>query len=551
MPSINIRETDNTVTTRQLAPTDNIVFVPGNATDGPLNVNKLCMSYLEFTDIYGSSSPSTSIMGTAWEYAANLTLQGFPVLFRRVGNPDEITLGNRTAKTTITSGETKTIVCSYLYPGTNGNQISVMLNNIPHSGLYLRYYRGHKLIHNVRLATYRYINDAGEEAFYDETSIENHESIWNNLLTTLSGTTPTYEDRHLRITFDSAVSEYDYESLGSTVLPAMLAVANNNKKFKFTGGSNFTENEVLNQLQPTAGDRVNIYAEMTSKYLTSVKFLTTGGHTVDQIGSENNFVRDMTDLANSRGDCLALIDIPYEKGGEEVMDYFQEVRDSYAAAYAPWVYMSLDVGGTKWMPPSFAFLYKLAKNHAANIPVYKPAAGVKRGLCPEVVDLSIQLTDSYIMAWQESNPQNVNPIMYLPRYGYTIFGQKTLYPAEMKSNMTPSALQDLSTRLMSIELKKILFTAAVNTSFEYNNIYTWNEFRLSVKPILDTMRSQGAISSYTLRMDDSTMSSDDLNSNTIKGILRVTVGRLSEHFDLLLDLRPDDINIYDNYEDII
>lgn len=88
MPVINIKEIDNTVITDVATPTDNVVFVPGTAITGPSEPT-LCRTYEDFVATFGNSAPSTGSFGNTWEYASNLIIAGFPVLFQRITEAGE------------------------------------------------------------------------------------------------------------------------------------------------------------------------------------------------------------------------------------------------------------------------------------------------------------------------------------------------------------------------------------------------------------------------------------------------------------------------------
>ena len=98
MAKIQIAEKDLT-TAGQSALTDNIVYVPGYASIGPVNTPTLVRSYNEFVDLFGSTpyrfkADQTLTAGSifahegdlekSYIYAAELLRAGLPVLFERL-----------------------------------------------------------------------------------------------------------------------------------------------------------------------------------------------------------------------------------------------------------------------------------------------------------------------------------------------------------------------------------------------------------------------------------------------------------------------------------
>lgn len=106
MPSINIKEVDiSPVATADV--TTNAVYVPGFATDGPIQEPTLCNTLSDFQRVFGSAIPKYDVNVTvngqeftagspevSYVYASDLLRLGLPVLFERIS--DSITDTNIT-----------------------------------------------------------------------------------------------------------------------------------------------------------------------------------------------------------------------------------------------------------------------------------------------------------------------------------------------------------------------------------------------------------------------------------------------------------------------
>lgn len=509
MPSINIKEVDYTVFSSVENNTDNIVFIPGPAITGPANEPTVCTSYNEFVSIFGTSPTVRNNTGTAWDMATNLLLRGFSVMYNRIV-PESgvnkassnivgilVTPGEDSAPDTESEVNIGTV--TELYGGTFGNTLSYRLVKTANA-VYFRVYTGdtHRQIDSV------WLYNIGESEAADKAAFI--AAIGTKLTT-----------KYVEVTLNSTeFTKVSYDS--NTTFHAL------------TGGTDAADS-AIKALVPEA------YSGMDDKYLYDFKFVTSGGY-CDPANTTVGINSAMIDLAQKRGDCMAFIDIPFGTASSSVYGYFNGYfNTSYASAYAPWCFMKLETGDTKWMPPSFIFLYTLARSIQNGNKIWDVPAGVNRATVPELVEPEYEIGGGLLDTWQNDTNLCINPIMKIRQYGYVIYGQRTLYSID---NME-SVLQEVGVRIIANEIKKLIANAAVSLTFERNNLHTWNEFRSKVEPTLVEMKTDGGIVDYQIVMDATTTYPQDVSENRIKGVVRVSIARAAEDFEIGFELNDSSV----------
>ena len=533
MASIYIREVDGTIFGLSTTSADNVVFVPGTATTGP-STPTLCQSYKEFTNVFGDTSPegSNGTFGTNWEYAANVLLAGFPVLFRRItddkdGNSlvtkatAEITWYDTSTGTTYTIGHV-----TDLYGGTFGNRLSysIVVNDL---SIYFR------VSQKYTIGTTSYTKQIESIKLIDKSASDTDEDIRQKLLARIGTKLDT---EYVRITVDNADAG-EHFFITSDILDTPLA-----------GGTDADEYKA-------AAAAASVFSEIADKMIYDVKFITAGGYynfDYTEEGSPSSttidFASKMAELADTRQDCIAILDIPYSLPKTDVRTYFTNVvniNTSYAAAYAPWAYMTLESGNTgltKWMPPSYVFIHTLARSIKSGNKIWFPPAGVRRATVGEIVETQYDVGTALLDEWQNNSPQYINPIMKLRQYGFVIYGQRTLYRSVDGSVDNRSALQELGVRITANEIKRRINSIALSLTFEQNNIHTWNEFRGTLDPFLSQMKSDGALYDYEIIMDETTTTNADIDENRIVGVVRANITRAAEDFEIGFELTASSVS---------
>lgn len=376
-----------------------------------------------------------------------------------------------------------------------------------------------------------------------------------------------YETIYMRLYYKTTIIEtfkiasvtdnMSEEDINKAVVQGLIAVEStkvkisipNENKFVFkdinnlslSGGADADESLILAEIAE-ADYQNSIYRNLEDKYIHNIKFITSGGY----IDTNLVVAKNLTQLAEDRKDCVAIVDIPMgiEKGVAN--RYFNTINSSYAAAFAPWCYVELATKSKKWMPPSFVFLTRLARSVVDNgNPLWYPVAGVKRASLSNVLKTEYEIGGTMLDEWQELNQQALNPIMKLRSYGYVIYGQRTLYATDDSNYPSPSALRQLGVRITANEVKRAIFDIAIGLKFEKNDLYTWNEFTTLLKPLLTSMKSDRGITDYQLLMNANTTTEEDIQEYRIRGIVRISVLNSAENFEIDFSLEPSSVTFSD------
>lgn len=500
MASIKINEIDSTVVNPIVDDSDNIVYVPGNAITGPSGVPTLCKTYDDFIGLFGESAPAsdTDDIGTAWHYAANLLQAGLYVLFERV-IPDSATATKATAM--ITNNDSEIGLVTELYGGTFGNSLAysiVVTNTEIRFKTLKRSGTGY-----TQLEDFKLVSTTGKTA--DEIKAE---------LVALIG------------------SGYKTEYVEITITDKDNFVLAEKSNVELSGGTDVAESAVAAAIP-------SVYSKLSDTILYDFKFVTSANYYNYTDGSTAiDVITPMINLAESRKDCTVFANIPISLDKAEVQNFVKStIASSYCTIHAPWSYTSLSIGGTKWMAPSYIALAVLAKSLKMGYKIWQAPAGVNRGTAGMVTNTEYEVGSVTLDEWQNTKAPYVNPIMYLLKYGYVIFGQRTTYMVS-GSEYDKSSLQELSVRLTANEIKRKIRTICLGLSFEANNLRTWNAFRGQLVPYLADMKAYGGLEDFKVVMDDTTTTSVDINNNRIVGTVSVVISRAAEDFVINFTLEP-------------
>lgn len=271
----------------------------------------------------------------------------------------------------------------------------------------------------------------------------------------------------------------------------------------------------------------------------SIKYVTSGGYPTYEYDSGSLVVK-MLNFAETRGDCVALIDhtdyLDRELNPTKDGSLFNSVNDSrglfadsgeYGAMFTPWstynritsdygveTYKkyegtslekeeSRDVALTSTTqlraPGSFAYLMSLADSIKTNAN-WMAVAGVTRGKVRNLASdgMTTVIPNGVADAMQpRKNAVTINAITNISPYGYTIWGNRTLKPVE--ENLV--ATNFLNTRNLISDIKKTCYRVARKTTFEQNTDILWINFSSEIGKLLDRMKTGFGISGYKIVKD--------------------------------------------------
>lgn len=213
-------------------------------------------------------------------------------------------------------------------------------------------------------------------------------------------------------------------------------------------------------------------------------------------------------------------DNPKRPDVAETVEQFdgRRVDNNYSATYFPDVFID-DATNNKsvFVPSSVAAYGALAYSDSVSFPWFAPA-GFNRGALGFVRNTETRLTSA---DRDDLYDARINPIANFPDGGFVIFGQKTL-------QITRSALDRVNVRRMLLEVKRQISGIAEQLLFEPNNANTRARFIGQAAPILALIQSQSGIEKFSIVMDDTNNTQEDIDGNRLNGRIVVVPTRAIE-----------------------
>jgi len=222
--------------------------------------------------------------------------------------------------------------------------------------------------------------------------------------------------------------------------------------------------------------------------------------------SDAAVVQGLILIAETRADCLALIDPPTDLTPAEVVDWHNGAgtyagdhaafNSSYAALYYPWVKI-YDVYNAAYIysPPSGHALAVYAYTDNTTESWFAPA-GMNRGRVISGIDVAYGPTPGEMdLLYGDGNA--VNPIARFDPDGLVVWGQRTLQRA-------PTALDRVNVRRLLLYLRKVISTAVNYLVFEPNDEKTWRLFGHLVIPFLNDVTQRRGLYDFRFQCDETT-----------------------------------------------
>lgn len=271
---------------------------------------------------------------------------------------------------------------------------------------------------------------------------------------------------------------------------------------------------------------------MTDRFASDINILAIPG-------VRESFVTDhAVDKVKDFGQALYLMDMPeYDSDGNRLYDdstnrpsvsktisnfEARTIDSNTAATYFPNVVIRDDSNGSNvTVPPSVAALAALGFNDRVSFPWFAPA-GFNRGSLDFVQNVDVRLTAGDRDSLYDAR---INPIATFPQQGFVIFGQKTL-------QMARSALDRVNVRRMLLEVKRIVSQVANGFVFEQNTPALRAKFIADVSPLLAVVQAQSGIEQFSVVMDDSNNTSEDIESNRLNGRIVIVPTRSIEFISI-------------------
>lgn len=580
MPKITIREEDLT-SAGVTNVTTNAAYIPGYAVMGPVNTPTLCESLADFQSIFGTSPyifretqtwesigadkftgyvPSNSNFAEAGDaeksyiFAAELLKQGLPVLYERVfagdveawsasRNFDGIVGTESTPETVMTlRSATPGLVSKDIYCTIEKDEINLGNQDSPNPASYYIVGVGRKA--NADLGTSE-VNKVSTKFTFDSQLSKQYDSI--KYYKDLDGAVDTSG----LVTF-SFVSGTESIQVGSpeTELEFTLTATTSNDEFAVKDMYTFLSSNGQNPLtnEPQGFDRLLDKGEYV------IKHITAGAYPVFGYDAANSIATTMITTAANRGDAIALYDPTndtekplaalnsnsvYAKIKEyAISPRYNELGEdiySYSGVYTPYgIYTSSVTGEQVELPGSFGYLISLAVS-VQNNPNWYSVAGVTRGVVPNLVALSQNVTNAIADSYTPRDNISINPITNIKPYGLTIWGNRTLKNNARAGDLTATSFMNV--RNLVCDVKRTVFVAAKRLTFEQNNDILWINFKAQITPTLEQMLQGNGLTGYELIRQKTTKKA------TLKAKIVLYCVEPVEDFDITISLTDSETTI--------
>ena len=133
--------------------------------------------------------------------------------------------------------------------------------------------------------------------------------------------------------------------------------------------------------------------------------------------------------------------------------------------------------------------------------------------------------------WQSIDGVSLNVITEIPDMGMTVWGNSTCFEVPPA---TYQALQNLSTRYLMNAVRDLVYRCGIAITFQYNNQEAYSKFYAGTVPLLDTMKSVGAITGYEIHMSKDLNATDSINLNSVVGSIKLYIEGIVN--DITIDL---------------
>lgn len=236
---------------------------------------------------------------------------------------------------------------------------------------------------------------------------------------------------------------------------------------------------------------------------------------------------EMIALAQTRFDCLAVLDTPDLTRAQDIRDYvrgnlgtagnawsgFSPLSSSNRSAiYAPWVKIFDSYNNEEiFVPPSVRVLGVFAFNDNISFPWFA-AAGPNRGVLFNTLDVRFKLSLGGIELIYGFGT-NVNPIQVTVD-GIVVNGNKTL-------QRKPSLLQNIHIVRMLMYAEKVIATATRFLQWEPHDPITWRRYGNLVEPFLQDIVSKRGITEFRLKCDKETNTDFYINQGQMVAELHI------------------------------
>lgn len=225
----------------------------------------------------------------------------------------------------------------------------------------------------------------------------------------------------------------------------------------------------------------------------------------------------MKSLAESRDDCFAILDAPFESLSmfptTDLTDWrlvTQNFNTSYTALYAPWceVYDSFNDIRNLPIPPS-GFVAQVFARRSKNRESWFPPAGFNDGIIDSGQLRFTKLSESYTDGQHDLLYSNgINYLLTEPGTGTAVFGDKT-------QQTKASALDRINVRLLLNVLKRAMRSFLKFQLFELNTEFTRTQITDVLTDFLRGIVARQGLTDFLVVCDETNNTSTVIDNNQL------------------------------------
>lgn len=223
------------------------------------------------------------------------------------------------------------------------------------------------------------------------------------------------------------------------------------------------------------------------------------------------------DAANGRGDAIAIVDPPFNKTVQGVIDWHNQpdgdpasiLNNNYGALYYPWIQVNDDLNGAQvFIPPSSFALECYAYTDYLTEPWFAPA-GIQRGSLQAILRAERTVTQGDIDSmYGQGNA--VNALRTFSGTGVVIWGQRTL-------QRIPTALDRVNVRRLLLTIRRLIANSVRVLTFEPDDPVLWRKFVGLVTPFLQSVQDRRGITAFRVICDSTTNTPEVIEQNMMIG----------------------------------
>jgi len=180
-------------------------------------------------------------------------------------------------------------------------------------------------------------------------------------------------------------------------------------------------------------------------------------------------------------------------------------NSSYGVAYGNWVQaQDIFTSQSVWLPFSGYAAAMITASDSNNYQWTAPA-GLNRGIINGLSDLGVNPQQKQRDLLYKSS---INPVVYFPNQGYTVFGQKTLLT-------NPSAFDRINVRRLFLFLEKTAQATLKYFVFEPNTTFTRSRVVNTLTPVFELAKNTQGLYDYLIVCNETNNTPDVIDDNTL------------------------------------